>query len=168
MEINTLLEVLLICPKCGHNFTWTSHDFENWVECEYCGYGDEAWFYWHSLYPPLTIVKFGGARYEVFTTGAHYSNDALQLSREEFVEQMLGRSRLWHGGGPYMWIERCWYPQPDNPNNGSIHYEILIDEYSGGDIDVVQHTLQETLRKLLVGIEAVKSLPKPEHTQMSI
>jgi len=168
----TALTLLMICPECGHVFTWGDSDFEDWITCRLCGHQDEAWFFWHSLNPPA-IIDDGTVKYEVFSSGAHYTNDALLLPTEKFVEQLLGHySGPVHGGGPYMWILRGWYQQPDNPNNGSIEYKVyasghlsakneLADGILVADRTVLKDEFEAIARRLAVGVLAVRSLPKP-------
>jgi hypothetical protein len=168
----TTLPLLLICPECGHRFPWSGRDFEDWIACGFCGHQDEAWFFWHSLYPPA-IIDEGLVKYEVFSIGAHYTNDAPLLPTEKFVEQLVGRySGPVHGGGPYMWILRGWYQQPDNPNNGSIEYKVyasghlsakneLADGILVADRTVLNSEFEAIARRLTVGVLSVRSLPKP-------
>jgi hypothetical protein len=172
----TTLELLLICPECGHVFTWTGDDFEDWIKCEKCGNQDEAWFFWHSLNPPAIVTGgiSGLVRYEVFSMGDHYTNDAPLLSPDRFIEQLMGRySGPVHGGGPYLWIYREWFPQPDNPNNGHIEYTVVVREGLSGyapwgdtlvpvqDSQVIKDRFEKIVKSLIVGVKAVRSLPKP-------
>jgi len=169
------LELQLICPRCGEVFTWSGVDFESWVECKCCKYEDEAWFFWHSTNPPAVVEEGPAAKYEVWSYGAHYTNDAPLLSYEEFIEQLLWRYNGYvHGGGPYMWITRWWY-QPDNPNNGQLKYKIIVDGYvfyekykitvneyvfEVDERSAVYPLLHEVADKLVTGIRAIKSLPR--------
>jgi hypothetical protein len=168
----TALTLLLICPECGHRFPWSGSDFEDWIACKFCGHQDEAWFFWHSLDPPA-IIDGGLVKYEVFSIGAHYTNDAPLLPADEFVEQLVGHySGPVHGGGPYMWILRKWYRQPDNPNNGSIEYKVyasghlsatfeIVDKVLAADHTVLNSEFEAIARRLAVGVLAVRTLPKP-------
>ena len=125
--------VVLACPKCHTTKEFLSSDFEDWVECEKCRHGNEAWFFWHT---PLTRRVFNmhnygnmdlGIKSEVWSFGAHYPNDALVLDREEFERFFLGQGRGGiHGGSPYIWVERNYY-NANNINNGLIEVEVRYD-----------------------------------------
>jgi len=158
------LELLLICPRCGNNFVWTSTDFEDWATCPVCEYGNEAWFFWHTTYPVAVLdYDIKGIRYEVFSFGAHYTNNAPTLTREEFIEQLTWRYKgLVHGGGPYMWITRWWYGH-DNPNNGHLECKVVTDYiyiYEEPKREEIAHIFNEIADILLTGLMAVKNLPR--------
>jgi len=150
-----VITLLLICPKCGNAFTWSDFDFEATATCNRCGHRDEAWFFWHST-NPVAVVEDGGVKYEVWSYGAHYTNDALLSSYEEFLDQLLWRQKgMVHGGGPYMWIMRSW----NGPDSPKLRYMVIIDEDYDGE-KPVSSLLSEVSEKLTTGLEAVKSLPK--------
>ena len=148
------LELLLICPRCGASFTWTSTDFEDLAVCPTCGHTNEAWFFWHTTNPVTIIADKNGVECEVFSYGAHYTNDAPTLTRKEFIEQLTWRYKGWvHGGGPYMWIYRWWY-WPDNPNNGMLSYKVVIDGYINNAREV-EDQLKHVAQILVTGLKAV-------------
>jgi len=147
------LELLLICPRCGASFTWTSTDFEDLAVCPTCGHTNEAWFFWHTTNPVTIITYKNGVRCEVFSYGAHYTNDALQLERHEFIEELLWFPYKGHGGGPYMWIYRWWYGS-GNPNNGMLSYKVVIDSYISSAKEA-DDQLKHVAQILVTGLKAV-------------
>jgi len=136
------ITVILKCPKCGHEQEFWSVDFENITSCEKCDYSNEAWFFWHK---PKNFKPRKGfvTPKEVWSIGAHYTNDALQLTKEEFEEYFYGGGKTWHGGAPYVWL-RIY-----KTKNGH--------KYSSADVDLGRiYRTSELFEKANFLIEALK------------
>lgn len=110
-----MLIVKLVCPKCFAEQEWSGTDFEDWVECP-CGYGDEAWFFWHTLSPISAIQKYSISKTieDLWVRSANYPNDALCLDRKSFIDYSLGRGDGMVHGGSY--TLRVWQPHYDEDN----------------------------------------------------
>jgi len=136
-----MLRVRLICPKCFREEVWSGGDFEEVKECS-CGYSDEAWNFWHTLFPTERMKRWF-AEAIVYTRGAHYPNDALQLSKEEFMEYFLGRGEMWHGGTFYAWVYKKFYGE-GNPNNGKTDADVSLHLYTTDTVEEAKAFLDET------------------------
>jgi len=144
-----MIVVILKCPKCGCEQEFSEYDFEWDVECPKCGYTDEAWFFWHR---PRDIPPRKGfiTPVEVWSIGAHYPNDALCLSNEDFMEYFYGGGKIWHGGEPYIWVEV--YKRDD----GSVYtranilttiYDINSEAYKLKKIEELLRNFDEFIRQ---------------------
>jgi hypothetical protein len=114
-----MLKVKLVCPQCLKEQEWSETDFEDWVNCE-CGYGDEAWFFWHTLKQEIKIKRFNlGKKERLWVRSANYPNDALCLDEADFVNYAIGRgSGMCHGGSYTIKVWQADFNK-DNPNYGT-------------------------------------------------
>ena len=109
-----MIKLKLICPKCLTARIWRGDDFESVVNCE-CGYSNEAWYFWHTIYPVYTQAK-GANEVAVYSRGAHYPNDALSLDEKDFIDYFLGKAKgAIHGGSYDVWIYQEKYQLLDPP-----------------------------------------------------
>jgi hypothetical protein len=114
------ITLILMCPECGYQFEWTGDDFEEWINCPKCDYGSEAWNFWHTI----KDHRFKEAK-EVWTLGAHYCNDALYYSLDEFLNEFFGKVGPVHGSDYYIWIYVYEFPSGDEYFIAKISYDLI-------------------------------------------
>jgi hypothetical protein len=135
-----MIKVKLICPKCFKEKEWAGSDFEDVVDCE-CGYSNEAWYFWHTPLP-LKRIKIYSHECIVYSRGAHYPNDALELKRKDFMEYFLGGGEMWHGGTFYAWVFQNFYGE-GNPNNGTTDAEVRVNVWNSDKVERAKEFLDE-------------------------
>jgi hypothetical protein len=137
-----MLSVKIICPKCFKEQSWSGEDFEDWKDCE-CGFGDEVWFWWHTL-EPISTFNYYSSINDLWVRSANYPNDALLLTREEFIDFSLGQGKgMTHGGSYTLRVMQSHYKE-DNPNFGSCQADIKFDLWNPSEDTDLKWIIQKT------------------------